>query len=58
MALGVSTLRLALSVGGGGLLLTAEAAALPAEAVVGLVVVAVIGTIWLADRYLGKSSAQ
>ncbi len=58
MALSTSSLRLALNVGGGGLLLTAEAAALPAEAVVGLVVIAVIGTIWLADRYLGKSSTQ
>ncbi|WP_300440034.1 hypothetical protein [Zoogloea sp.] len=55
MALGISSLRLALKVSATGAVLSAEVAALPAEAVVGVLVVAVIGTIWLADRYLGKS---
>jgi len=55
MALGISSLRLALQINATGAVLSAEVAALPATAAVGVLVVAVIGTIWLADRYLGKS---
>lgn len=57
MTLGISSLRLALQITTTGAVLSAEVAALPAQAVVGVLVVAVIGTIWLADRYLGKSGS-
>jgi hypothetical protein len=57
MTLGISSLRLALQITITGAVLSAEVAALPAQAVVGVLVVVVIGTIWLADRYLGKSGS-
>ena len=49
-----SSLRVAFQAGAGGIVLAAEATALPAAAVVGLVIVAVLATAWLADRHLGK----
>jgi len=50
-----SSLRVMFQTGAGGIVLAAEATALPAAAVVGLVIVAVLATAWLADRHLGKS---
>jgi len=54
MSIDNSSLRVMFQTGAGGIVLAAEATALPAAAVVGLVVVAVLATAWLADRHLGK----
>ncbi len=55
MSIGNSSLRVVFQSGAGGIVLAAEATALPAAAVVGLVIVAVLATAWLADRHFGKA---